>query len=257
LDRSDVTTPAPPRLIGATVLRVDRATSTNDLLRGLAEQGAPEGTVVVAREQSAGRGRRGRAWHSPLGGLWFSLLLRPPDPSDGRLALAAALGVAEGIRKACGAGLGLKWPNDLILGGGKVGGILLESIPPFVIIGVGVNVNVDPVTLPAGVAGGATSLAAALRHPLDLEATLAAVLEGIDVAYGVLRAGRAPELLQRWRRLSVTLGRTVRIESGGAVVEGRAIDVDADGALVVEATGGRRTRVIAGDVTVLEGGGNR
>ncbi|MGH2453985.1 MAG: biotin--[acetyl-CoA-carboxylase] ligase [bacterium] len=252
-----MTTPSTPRLLGATVLRVDRATSTNDLLRELAAQGAREGTVVVAREQSAGRGRRGRAWLSPPGGLWCSLLLRPPDPSDGRIALAAAVGAAEGIRTVCGISVGLKWPNDLMLGRGKVGGILVESVPPAVILGVGINVNVDPATFPARIAGGAASLAAVLHYPVDLEGVLVAVLAGIDAAYGMLRAGRAAELLQRWRRFSVTLGRPVRIDDGAGLVEGLAIDVDADGALLVEATGGKRTRVIAGDVTMLDVGGQR
>ncbi len=237
------------------MLAVDRTASTNDLLRELAERGAPEGTVVVAREQSAGRGRRGRAWLSPPGGLWLSLLLRPPDPADGRIALAAAVGTAEGIRKVCGATVGLKWPNDLMLDGRKVGGILVEAVPPCVIVGVGVNVNVDRASLPDEVADAATSLAEALGHPVDLDAAQAAVVDGIDQAYATLVAGRAEEVVERWRRYNVTLGRPVRIEGATEMQEGRAIDVDEDGALVVEVSGGRRVRVIAGDVTVLEGGG--
>lgn len=243
------------RLIGAALLRVDRVGSTNDLLRRLAETGAPEGTVVVAREQSAGRGRRGRAWLSPPGGLWLSLLLRPSDPSDHRITLAAAVGSAAGIRKVCGAAVGLKWPNDLMLKDGKVGGILVESAPPLVIVGVGVNANVDLAALPAAVGASATSLSAALGRMLDLDELLAAVLEGIDDAYGTLRAGRGEEIVERWRRLSVTLGRTVRIEGGAEALEGKAVDVDAEGALVLEVAGGGRRRVIAGDVIVTAGGG--
>lgn len=244
-----------PRLIGAVLLRVDRVGSTNDLLRDLAESGAPEGMVVVAREQSAGRGRRGRAWLSPPGGLWLSLLLRPPDPSDGRITLAAAVGAAEGIRKVCGAAVRVKWPNDLILEGGKVGGILVESVPPIVIVGVGINANVDLAALPAPIGAVATSLSAALGRAVDLEDLLAAVLEGVDDAYRTLREGRGEEILERWRRLSLTLGRTVRIEGGAEALEGRAVGVDAQGALVLELAGGERRRVIAGDVTALEGGG--
>lgn len=239
-------------LIGAVLIRVDRAASTNDLLRALAERGAPEGTVVVAREQTGGRGRMGRAWVSPPGGLWCSLLLRPPDPADGRIALTVAVGAAEGVRKVCGAGVGLKWPNDLILEGRKLGGILVESIPPVVIVGVGINVNVDTRTLPPEIAETATSLSASLGHEVDLEGILTSVLDEVEGAYGALRAGRGEDVLAHWRRLSVTLGRSVRIQNGAEMLEGRAIDIDTAGALLVERSGGGRTRVIGGDLTVLE-----
>lgn len=243
------------RLIGAVLLRVDRATSTNDLLRDLAARGAREGTVVVAREQSGGRGRRGRPWLSPPGGLWLSLLLRPPDPADGRIGLAVAVGVAEAVRAITGAAVGLKWPNDLMLDERKVGGILVESAPPLVIVGIGVNANVDPAALPAETSATATSLAAALGREVDLDAVLAAVLAGIDDVYGAFRAGHLGEILARWRDLSVTLGRPVQVRNGAEVIEGTALDIDNDGALLIERSDGGRSRVIGGDVTVLAGGG--
>ncbi|HEV8339823.1 MAG TPA: biotin--[acetyl-CoA-carboxylase] ligase [bacterium] len=241
------------RLIGAVLIRVDRAVSTNDLLREMAGSGAQEGTVLVAREQTGGRGRMGRAWFSPPGGLWWSLLLRPPDPADARIPLTVAVGVAEGVRTACGADVGLKWPNDLILEGRKLGGILVESMPPRVIVGVGINVNMDAPTLPAEIAETATSLSASLGHEIDLDALLRAVLDGVEGAYRMLMAGRGDEVLAHWRRLSVTLGRPVQVQHGAERLHGRAIDIDAAGALLVEPSGGGRTRVIGGDLTVLEG----
>ncbi|MDQ7848918.1 MAG: biotin--[acetyl-CoA-carboxylase] ligase [Armatimonadota bacterium] len=239
------------RLVGSTLLRVDRLGSTNDLLRSLAQQGASEGTAVVAREQTAGRGRMGRSWASPPGGLWLSVLLRPPRPADLRLALAAAVGAAEGVRGASGAPVGLKWPNDLVLQRRKVGGVLVEAIPPWAVVGIGVNVNLDRALLPPDVRKSAVSLAEVVGHMVDLDAVLDGVLAGLDHAYDALRHGRGDEVLDRWRRLSVTLGQPVRVRIGGRVVQGIAVDIDAAGALLVAGSAGAPVRVLAGDVTLL------
>jgi BirA family biotin operon repressor/biotin-[acetyl-CoA-carboxylase] ligase len=236
-------------------VRVDRVGSTNDLARALAEEGAREGTVVVAREQTGGRGRMGRAWASPPGGLWLSVLLQPDDPADPRLALVVGIGVVEALRGNAGAAIGLKWPNDLMLGGRKVGGVLVESAPPWAVAGIGVNVNVDRADLPAGVRAAAVSLAEVLGRHLDLEEVGASVLTGLDEVYAAYRAGRTAEVLARWRRLSVTTGRLVRVQAGGRVIEGTALDIDDDGALLVVPPGGTPQRLLGGDVTVLDGGG--
>ena len=239
------------RLVGGTLLRVDRLGSTNDLLRSLAQQGAAEGTTVVAREQTAGRGRLGRIWASPPGGLWLSVLLRPPEPADLLLALAAAVGTAEGLRRTSSAPVGLKWPNDLVLQGRKVGGVLVEAVPPWAVVGIGVNVNVERAMLPPDVREAAVSLAEVVGHTVDLDAALDGVLGGLDDAYDTLRRGGKDDVLDRWRRLNVTLGRPVRVRTGGRVVQGIAVDIDAAGALLVAGPGGGRVRVLAGDVTVL------
>ncbi len=239
------------RLVGSTLLRVDRLGSTNDLLRSLARQGAAEGTVVVAREQTAGRGRMGRSWASPPGGLWLSVLLRPPRPADLRLALVAAVGTAEGVRRASGAPVGLKWPNDLVLQERKVGGVLVEAAPPWAVVGIGVNVNVERALLPPDVRERAVCLAEVVGHTVDLDAVLEGVLAGVDDAYDALRRGRGEEVLDRWRRLSVTLGRPARVRTGGRLIEGIAVDIDATGALLIAGSAGAPVRVLTGDVTLL------
>ena len=247
--------PERARLIGETLLRVDRVGSTNDLLRSLAQHGAHEGTVALAREQTGGRGRMGRTWASPPGGLWLSILLRPDDPSDPRVGLAAAVGVAEALRRVSGAEAGLKWPNDLVLHGRKVGGLLVESVPPWAVVGIGVNVNVDRALFPAEVRAVAISLAEAVGAEVDIEEVLRAVLAEVDEAHAAYRAGRIDDVLARWRRFSVTLGQPVRVQSGERIIEGIALDIDADGALLVGDADHPPTRVVGGDVTVLRGGG--
>lgn len=247
--------PERARLIGETLLRADRLGSTNDLLRSLAQRGAREGTVVLAREQTGGRGRMGRTWASPPGGLWLSILLRPDDPFDPRVGLAAAVGVAAALRRVSGAEVGLKWPNDLVLHGRKVGGVLVESVPPWAVVGIGVNVNVDRALLPAEIRAVAISLAEAVGAEVDIEEVLRAVLAEVDEAYAAYRAGRIDDVLARWRDLSVTLGQPVRVQSGERFIEGIALDIDADGALLVGGPDRVPTRVVGGDVTVLRGGG--
>jgi BirA family biotin operon repressor/biotin-[acetyl-CoA-carboxylase] ligase len=245
----------PLRLLGRAVLRCDRVASTNDLLHTLAARGAGEGTVVVAREQTAGRGRLGRMWASPRGGLWFSVLLRPSDPADARLGLMVAVGVAEALRTVSGADVRIKWPNDLVLAGRKVGGILVEVRPPWAIVGIGVNVNVDPLDLPIEVRERATSLAAVSGRECDLADVLAGVLDGVDEVYAAYGSGTVEDVLERWRDLNITLGRFVEVRAGDRVVEGTALDIDGDGALLVAGPDGQAARVLSGDVTILAGGG--
>lgn len=218
--------------------------STNDDARQLALEGAPHGTAVLARRQLAGRGRDGRAFASPGGGMYLSVVLRPRAPPSawGLLPIAAGLGVLDALAR-WGFDARLKWPNDVLLDGRKVGGILVESRwgeAPFAVVGVGLNLAATPADLPL-----ATCLAEHGAAP-EARAAAEAAREGIveaarrldEDARGVLDAARAR---------CVTLGRMVAWEGG----EGRAVDIDADGALVVESEG-RRVRVVAGDVRVRE-----
>jgi BirA family biotin operon repressor/biotin-[acetyl-CoA-carboxylase] ligase len=233
-----------------------RATSTNDVARALAEAGAAEGTTVIALEQSAGRGRRGRSWISPQGGLYLSIVLHPrlPPAQWPLISLAAAVGVAEGIAAAGGPPVALKWPNDLMVEGRKAGGILVDtgarpSGVRFAILGVGVNA--------AGGAGQIVRLpeeAAVVPLPPDVLAK--AVLESLEPALVALAADPAA-IRDRWRARSATLGRRVRVipAVGGpagapaGAFEGVAEDVDAQGALLVRTSDGLR-RVLAGDVSL-------
>ncbi len=248
------------RLFGQTIRYHPRVGSTNDLAREQAEAGAPEGLLVLAEEQTAGRGRQGRRWEAPFGSsLLCSLLLRPtflPPERAFSLTILACLAVARAVERETGLRPELKWPNDLLLGGRKVCGILVElggaaGRMAWAVLGWGLNVNVDfRATL---LEGTATSLAAEAGRPLERLPLLRACLEALETGYEKLRSG-GESLLREWRGRLVTLGRPVEVVAPEGHFSGRALDVDAAGALLVERADGRVARVLAGDVSVREEG---
>lgn len=223
--------------------------STQDLARSLAEGGAPEGTVVVAEVQTAGRGRMGRVWVSPAGGLWMSVILRPiaaPDEVP-KVGLVGGVAVARAIERTCGLRPGLRWPNDVLVNRRKVAGVLAEAGPKalWVVLGIGVNANVDPHALPEG----ATSLLAELGQPVPLRALFAATCSELEKAYELFRGEDFGTVLAWWRARSTTLGRRVRVHVASGTYEGVAEDVDADGALLLRLPNGHLKRIVAGEVT--------
>ncbi len=240
------------------VIRYATVTSTQDVARRLAAAGAEEGTVVLADAQTAGRGRWGRRWHSPRGGgLWFSLILRPRtrtggrfDPAAGQLSLVVAVAVARGLERAVGADLPirLKWPNDLLAGGGKVAGILLEREPRSgaVVAGVGVNVSFPggpPRDLP-----GAVDLVTALGRPVDREDILPPLLAALAEGYGAWRSEGFEPFRREWLGRFPWLHQPVTVAVGEEVVTGRAADLDEEGRLVLLLPDGSRRVLAAGEV---------
>ena len=232
--------------------------STNDRAAAEAARGAPEGLVVVAEAQAAGRGRHGRTWSSPAGaGLYVSVLLRPDARVLPLVTIAAGVALADGIRAATGLETMLKWPNDVQAGraggggaGRKLAGILAESGASdrgtHVVLGFGINVV--PAPHPPDVAARATSLEAELGRPVDRARLLAECLAALAARYDDLKEGRAAGVLAAWRAYArPLLGRAVEWNDGGRVRRGTAEDVDARGALVVR-TGEGAARVISGDV---------
>jgi len=241
------------------VRRYDEVTSTNDTLLALATGGAPSGTVVVAERQTAGRGRLGRAWLSlPGEHVLMSVLWRPPEELARALlpgiTLAAGVAIAEALA-AHGVDARLKWPNDVRVGGKKVGGVLselhedLDTRRPFVIVGVGLDVNARASDLPPELAALATTLMEVTGAPLDRAAlvdALARRLVEACVSFGA-HGGLGPPGLAAYRAMSETLGRRVRVDGRPGVADG----VDDDGALRVTFDDGAAERVVAGDVEIL------
>lgn len=228
----------------------DRVKSTNDVARELAEAGAPEGTAVLAREQTGGRGRMGRRWASPPGGLWLSVVLRPQlsVAEWTRLGFAASVAAAAAVEEVAGVPVGLKWPNDLVVGGRKLGGVLVEAGGAYAIAGIGINTNVQVELLEPEIAAAATSLSAMGRN-VDLAALVRRVLLELEHHYGMLQRD-GPAVMAKWRERSITLGRAVRV-IGADVFDGIAETVDDDGALLVRTPSGVR-RVFAGEVSLRE-----
>jgi BirA family biotin operon repressor/biotin-[acetyl-CoA-carboxylase] ligase len=245
--------------------------STNADLLARAVAGAPEGVVLAAEEQTSGRGRMGRSWVSPpRAALTFSLLVRPGTVSPARrgwLPLLAGVSVASAVRVAAGVDARLKWPNDVLAGPAKLGGILAEAVGEAVVVGIGLNVSTEPSELPPpgpgpGGALPATSLRVlAAPGPADRERLLTEILAAFEHWYQAWRqAGGDPDrcgLRAEYTRLCATIGRRVRVElPGGQLVSGLAAGVDPDGRLLVRVSSGAalpeaEVPVAAGDVVHL------
>ena len=244
---------------------VDEADSTNAVLAALADEGAPEGTVVVADRQTAGRGRFDRAWASPPGGLYLSLLLRPrddePPEARGLYGMALSLALIDAVEAVTGPGaVDLKWPNDLTAGGLKLAGLLSTASTdgrgaPFVAAGVGLNANPLPAQLPFT----ATTLARIVGRPVDIDALVLTFLrQGAERIQPLRRTGAAP-LLAEWLARSGWRGRRVKVapdaRSPGSVVSGVVQGLGPGGELVVHVDGGAVVAFSAGDATLAKEGG--
>jgi len=227
----------------------ERVGSTNDEAAALAGQGAQEGTTVIAAVQTGGRGRRGRVWQSPAGGLWLSVVLRPSLPLAlwPLLGFAAAVGAAVAVEETTRVPARVKWPNDVVAGERKLGGVLVEARAPAAIAGIGINANVAIAALPPEVQATATSLLSLVGQPVDLAALARAVLLEFERHYDLLHSDAAA-LVARWRDRDITVGRRVRVW-GAQELEGVAEAVDQTGALLVRTAEGAR-RIVAGDVSL-------
>jgi len=244
---------------------VESTGSTNADLLARALAGEPEGAVLVAEEQHAGRGRMGRTWTSPpRAALTFSVLLKPAVPlaRRGWLPLLAGVAVATAVTQVTGVRTGLKWPNDLLTADAKLAGILAEAAGDAVVVGIGLNVSTEPAELSHLLAPTrpgalpATSLRAAGATALDRASLLLAILGELEHWYRAWqRVGGDPDrsgLRAEYTRLSATIGRTVRAElPGGQALSGPAAGVDSDGRLLVRGSSGSEVAVAAGDVVHL------
>jgi len=242
-------------LIGKQVLSYEVVASTNEVAYDLGKKGVREGTVVVSEGQTKGKGRLGRSWISPKGkGIYLSILLRPtlPPQSIPKLTLLAALSVARAIRKAVNLTPQMRWPNDLLLNGKKVSGILTEMSAEqdrvhFVVVGIGVNVNTSPESLPQS----ATSLKIETGSPVSRVRLAQFLLEAFDALYRDFKEGKTEEALEECRKLSAVLGTHVTVEQVNGRKEGYAVDIDDEGALLLRFDDGVTERILSGDLVKL------
>jgi BirA family biotin operon repressor/biotin-[acetyl-CoA-carboxylase] ligase len=238
---------------------LESVASTNDHAITLAEEGAPSGTVVAADAQTGGKGRLGRAWHSPPGkNIYMSVILRPEIPLKEMplITLMCAVEAGAAIKEQTGTTAGLKWPNDLFLEMRKLGGILVESRVEagkvlFVVAGIGINVNARKEDFPPELQDIATSIFMHTGREHGREVLLKAVAEGFIAGSDALAHGGAGDILRLWKLMSVTLGRRVRAEDADRVYEGTAVDLDESGRLVIRTDSGKDVRLVSGDVYLL------
>lgn len=226
--------------------------STNLRAKQLARQGAPHGTLVLTERQTGGRGRMQRSWSSPPGGIYLSLVLRPelPPQQAFRVTMIAAVALREAIA-ALGADAAIKWPNDVLVGGRKVCGMLSEldgsmERVEWLVVGIGINANVEPEELPGDALCHATTLKGELGHPVER----IALVNGFLCRLEALLAQPFSGVAQAYREHMALLGKSVRIIQGERVRAGVLEAVDDEGALLLREEGGALTRVLAGDVSL-------
>jgi len=249
----------PNKIIGHPILYFRELPSTNDMAKELALRGIREGTVVVARTQNKGRGRQNRKWISPEGGLWLSILLRPKtDPKHvPMLTLLASVAVARTINRLFQLKSEIKWPNDVLVNMKKICGILTETRTKgktldFAIVGIGINANFAVDVLPAYLQGSSTTLKEELKREIERENLLRVLMEEIELYYKVLVEGRFSRILTDWRGLANFLGSEVEVWTPPVKVEGRAVDADSYGALIVKLRDGTTCKVLSGDLQIVE-----
>jgi len=234
------------KTFGRTLHLFDEVGSTQDVAKRLAEEGAPEGTLVVAELQTSGRGRMGRSWLSPKGkGLWMSLVLRPEVPvfCTPQLTLLIAVALCRSLRRQTGLDIGIKWPNDLLVGGRKISGILLESSAEeerlrHVVAGIGISVNLGPVDYPPELREKAVSLRMAAGRPFDRTETAALFLESLEELYDLYREEGFEPIRLLWEASSVSLGRPAELKTPQGTVEGVPLGLASSGALRVRTADG-------------------
>ena len=246
------------KLIGRKIFHYPKTTSSNDEAEKLARMGEHEGAVIIAEEQTSGKGRVGRVWHSPKGkGIYLSVILRPqlPPARVSFLTLCSAISAAEAIHRCSGLRAFVKWPNDVLLSGKKACGILTELATEadrinYAIVGVGINVNQEISDL-AGLTM-ATSLKIEKRGEVSRLELTKAFLESLDSNYALLLNERYGEIIDRWLQVSETIGKRILAESlSGKRWEGVATGLDEDGCLLLRLDNGMTKRITGGDVSIL------
>ena len=245
------------QLLGSQIVHFYDTSSTNNEAKRLAADDAVEGTIVVSEAQTLGRGRLNRGWFSPPGGgVWVSVILRPPFPPQEapKCTLMAAVATVEAIREVSGLACGIKWPNDILWQGRKLVGILTEMSAEmdainFVVLGIGINVSLQESDFPEELRNIGASVSMGAEREVSRVEVLQKLLERLEHWYQVVKKEGFEPVLEVWRRESITLGQPVRVLAGEETYDGVAEELAEDGSLLVRTENGLR-RVLAGDVSL-------
>ncbi|MGE5174528.1 MAG: biotin--[acetyl-CoA-carboxylase] ligase [Betaproteobacteria bacterium] len=255
---SDIKPGLKTKVIGKDIRLLPKVASTNTLAMEMASNGAPEGTVVIAETQTGGKGRLGRTWISPKGNIYLSVILRPEIPiyKAPLITLMGAVAAVSAVGKQCEPGARIKWPNDILISGKKVGGLLTEMSAEqdrirHIVLGIGVDVNMELENLPADMRAQTTTLSAETGEKINRTALLQQLLRELDHWYRVFLANEQ-DVLREWTSLNMTVGNRVAVSGVGERLEGLAQGIDSEGRLVIRLDDGAIHRAAAGNVTILK-----
>jgi BirA family biotin operon repressor/biotin-[acetyl-CoA-carboxylase] ligase len=245
------------RVIGKKIRYLENTPSTIWVGKQLTTEGDIEklhGLVIVAEEQTGGVGRMGRAWVSPSGGIWITIVLKPHMPVDHifMITMAGSIAVARAIRKECDIGALIKWPNDVFIGNKKVAGLLLElsaeaDVVHHALLSIGIDVNVPISNFSPELRDRITSISAEMGHEVDRASLLARILKEFESRFLLVESGEYDTIIREWKSISCTLENRVQIRTLKNSFEGDAVDIDEFGALIIRKENGKLERVIAGD----------
>jgi BirA family biotin operon repressor/biotin-[acetyl-CoA-carboxylase] ligase len=245
------------QFIGRKLHAYDTVSSTNDVAKALALEGAEEGTVIIAETQTRGRGRMRREWFSPEGGLWFSVILKPKTKAKEvtKITLAVGVAIAKALKRQFNLNAEVKWPNDVLANGRKVCGILTESVTygeavKIVVVGVGLNADISLENFSRSIRDPLTTLKEELKTEVSLEPLLCEIFYHIEREYAVFLKQGFARILGEWKALASFIGKDVEVTVFDGKFRGLAEDVDADGSLIVRLSDGSVKRVETGDVKV-------
>ena len=243
--------------LGKEIRHFEEVDSTQEIAKRMAREGAGEGTLIISERQKLGRGRMGRKWISPTGGVWLSLILRPKlAPSQAqRMTLAVAVATAKTFNRLYNINAKIKWPNDILVNGRKICGILIETEGEmdrlnFMIVGVGANINVN-IEAESEIVNIATSVRSLLGREVFRPEFVRVFLEEFEYLYNQCNSGFFSEILIEWRNLSDTLGKLVTVETPNEKFEGVASDLDNDGFLIVKLSNGTERKIFSGDIKIM------
>lgn len=256
--KSDIERDLKTRIIGKDIRLLPEVVSTNTLGMEMAARGAPEGTVVIAERQTGGRGRLGRTWISPKGNVYLSVILRPDIPTHKAplITLMGAVATASAIRKECEVPAAIKWPNDILFAGKKAAGLLTEmSAEPdrikHIVLGIGIDVNMDLEEIPSDIRKLTTTLAAEAGGKIGRARLIQRLFTELERWYLLFLKNPAP-VIEEWKSLNMTVGNRVAVSGGQETFEGIAQGIDNEGRLILKLGDGTLKHVAAGDVAVLK-----
>ena len=233
--------------------------STNSIAKFLANHSAEDGTVLISEIQTKARGRSGKKWESPEGGIWMSIILRPqvPPARVGLITLATGVAIAKTIR-SYGLDARIKWPNDVLIHGDKISGVLTEINATFneidwVVVGIGIDSNMKLEDFPEDVRVGTTTLTEELPTEIDENELIAIFLNEFEKVYKLYKDGEIESILKDWRELSDTIGKYVNItQTGGKITQGSVVGINNEGSLILERQDGTLEKIISGELRTVE-----